>query len=477
MFRLIITILLCFSVVLFFIAPTVVDINFLSLLLIINLLFVMIFFMGVKEDRGNMFKHSVLFILGFVIVHFQLYLNFVLGNVDFSNNLFVSNSIVNKACTISTIALGSFVLGYLIRGNIKKNKLKINRSPAIQVVEGVNIIVFITSAFTVLFLTTLNVETLTGNYGVVRNFENSNRFLIWLNTFLRASIIIKIWNYSNHNKSVSVLGYIKQFGLVINIISIVVLAVTFLSGSRAGIIILIMMYVSGYFYINKKKPKLKYTLALLIVSAVFLTAIGKSRSYNRDYSYQERLRLALAEEDNSNYLFSNTKELSHSVKALHYAVYDREKNSQYTFGKFQINNVFSIIPCYQTVWRHFNKNYIKHKSYKDWSSADYFTYLEQGYSPYSGLGTTSVADIYIEFGLVGILFVFFLFGNYVKVFEDLFWNSNQNKFLFIFIVSFLYLVSAFSISRATILGPLRSSILIYALIMLFQFIYRAKKIT
>lgn len=146
----------------------------------------MIFFLGVKEDRGNMFKHSVLFILGFVIVHFQLYLNFVLGNVDFSNNLFVSNSIVNKACTISTIALGSFVLGYLIRGNIKKNKLKINRSPAIQVVEGVNIIVFITSAFTVLFLTTLNVEILTGNYGVVRNFENSNRFLIWLNTFLRA---------------------------------------------------------------------------------------------------------------------------------------------------------------------------------------------------------------------------------------------------------------------------------------------------
>ena len=93
-----------------------------AILLTIALLSVVSFFLK-KEPNSKLkkqyFKHSVFFLIGYLIVHFQYPLDYLVGNISGNDKfIWINQRIVVKSLFISTLGLISFLLGYV--WNIKK---------------------------------------------------------------------------------------------------------------------------------------------------------------------------------------------------------------------------------------------------------------------------------------------------------------------------------------------------------------------
>src|SRR6478736_887729 len=85
----------------YFLAPADMNKAIMLLLLIIALVAIILFFLKKENNqtlKGQFLKHTTIILIGYCIVHFQYYLDFVLGNI-LSDNLYiwVNQAIVLKA--------------------------------------------------------------------------------------------------------------------------------------------------------------------------------------------------------------------------------------------------------------------------------------------------------------------------------------------------------------------------------------------
>ena len=91
-----------------------------AILLTIALLSVVSFFLK-KEPNSKLkkqyFKHSVFFLIGYLIVHFQYPLDYLVGNISNDKFIWINQRIVVKSLSYQ-LGLISFLLGYV--WNMKK---------------------------------------------------------------------------------------------------------------------------------------------------------------------------------------------------------------------------------------------------------------------------------------------------------------------------------------------------------------------
>jgi len=101
------------------------------------------------------------------------------------------------------------------------------------------------------------------------------------------------------------------------------------------------------------------------------------------------------------------------------------------------------------------------------SSGLYLTWLDQGSSASYGIGTSCVADTYLDFGLIGVIIVFFLFGYLTRILEVRAFTRGIES-LGILILIFLLFSFSIYIARSSILYSFNKFTLIYV-ICLFQY--------
>lgn len=469
--------LLIFLVLLIFYnsAPNVLEVDFIATTLFIDFISIIFFIVAnYKGFKENIFRHSIFILLGYVIVHFQHLAEFVIkGNLPYGLNLWVNEAIVCQSLVLSSLGLISFLLGYEIyklgkmRGSLLVSEINNERFPVL--LASPKFLVFISYLLLFLFLLTANPLYLAGHYGSEDpgTIAKYIQLLFWL--FFYSSIIIKSWNVAFYTKSKSFLAHIREIGVSINVLALLFCMFMLFIGDRGPAIMVVMIYLSGFVFRVKNKPKPVYLLVLLFFGAALMSLVGEYRKTDKNLSVVERLVNSYekkeVEEVNG---LEETSELAGSVKALHYAVAYVPNVYDYKYGRFQILQLVASIPgSAGFLYRNFDS------SFENQGSAYFITYLDQGYDVTWGLGTTVVADFYIDLGFIGVIVGMFIFGLFVCKFELLSLSEKPLTILaWVFIL--IYMARSIYIGRSSALFPLQESLWIYLIIMLNNFLLKQK---
>ena len=138
----------------------------------------------------------------------------------------------------------------------------------------------------------------------------------------------------------------------------------------------------------------------------------------------------------------------------------------YHYGYFQMEQIVSSIPFLSGFY---NKYVGKgHKKYD--GSSNFITYLIQGDDPKYGDGRSSTADLYLDFGVYGVIVGLFLFGIFASR-ADFTLTYGGSVSLFFWLTALIYLTGAFYIGRSSILIFLQRIFQVYFFLLANHYLF------
>ena len=216
-------------------------------------------------------------------------------------------------------------------------------------------------------------------------------------------------------------------------------------------------------------------LILILIIPPFFSTLGASRSRVSQDSFTDRF----SESDYESRYSTNfsgdmpglsTLELALSVRCVNHAISNVPKNYDYNYGVYQLKQIAASVPFLVG----FLESNVLEGSKELQSSSDFITYLIQGRNVKYGDATTPVADLYLDFGVYGVLIGFFLFGIFVKKADSVIVFGQKSSLFFWFAIMF-YWSGAIYLGRATFLFYLQSIVQIYVIVVLINSILNFRK--
>jgi len=262
--------------------------------------------------------------------------------------------------------------------------------------------------------------------------------------------------------------YAKQLGLLFHLCLLTYLVLVMISGDRGPIMIIGMSYFFSYIMAAKKRVLFVHVVVLVIGAAIIFSALGYARNIDKSISFVDRFSIALQgmatkAEIKRESVFPITSELSGSAKTLHYAMNYVPEIHPYLYGSIQFREVLAMIPFSSYV-----TNYFLDSDFRYRSSAYFITWLSQGNFYTYGTGTSVVADLYLSFGVLGVLLGLFLFGILLRKLEIyIFYVSIDEMPSFYLITSIFAYGYSIYIARASILSPL--NFMIFTVIVVYSY--------
>lgn len=364
----------------------------------------------------------------YTLVYYQVNPYFSLFNLPFNEDY------ISKGLALSTLGICSFNLGVL-ETNIpefdKKNIfLDVYNSP--KLVTMILMLLFLPYMF-----------TLVQRHEYTTEFESNlvNVVLVYLVYF---SIF---YIFFNSRKYSSGIRFLKANNKNVLLYFIILYLIAFLLvGSRTiPLRIILLMVLLFSVYISPVKP---YKVAVLIaIGAVFMTFLGVFRS-GGSYSLS-----------GTSSVFDFGRDLTINNRSL-YVLMEHVDEKGITFGKSMLMGLLSIIPFGQRMYL-----LISGEPLSSISSAVLVTdlYFDASDDERIGLGTNIIGDVYLAFGLVGVLLLMFFLGAFVSyVYKNALCGSN----LYIFIYGILFM-DAIYYPRSTFLTSARALVWLYLIYYLF----------
>ncbi len=414
--------------------------HLLSFLLVIAVLNVFLFFLSRKSLKFSINQSliSVFFVLGYLIVFFQRYLDLALGLRTPADNCFASQGVILKCAIISLLGQSAFFLAYILP---KKNTLCLNGSHPKRTIDTKtwkwifvgSVVLFFVFNITKLFTTyTYSQESLTAEGGTWANYSSM---------LVQITFVLLI-SYTLRNANVARINTIKDFyfrlGFPVHIAILAYILFFLVVGDRSPLIIMAFVYLGGLCIAVPKKLSIVHLLTVAVAGALVLSLLGLTRNGKSD------LRGAVEELQTTESSVSPvTDELAGSVQTLHYAVEFVPARYDHTHGAFILRTLISCVPFGDRLFFSLFKF--------DWrytSSAFFVTWIIQGDSFTYGNGTSCNADLYIEFGIWGVMIGLFLWGFFCRYLESHVTSYNSIYFYVIYLFTLGYSVY---VSRADLL--------------------------
>jgi len=448
-----------------------------SLILVLSIALIIVCGFCFKRDnqtvlQGQYLRISNLFLLGFIIVHFQFYIDLVLGNFDLSRqDLIVNQNVLVKSAIISSIALVCFCLGYIYKQNKSNLKIKDEENAKNKIInlKGVKVLI-------VLFFIGFIVTTPSSYYKGGYNSTELSQLSLYFQSFLILSIIgYLILNTRNlfleKSKVLSFFAFIRYNGFIMIFVIIGFCFLVMISGDRGPILQIALSFIGCYCILNRKKYKISIIVGGTFLAAVLVSFLAYFRHYEGTGNIIDMIQYSSemkSDAVSSKLSFSpSTFELSKSVKTMHASVMYTEKEG-HTFGLFQGFQIIGIIPGMgQLIMPLFGIDSEMLKSSR---------FLTEQLNADHGLGTTAVADIWLDFGIIGIVIVFFIFGYFLRKMDE-YMYSHLSLNIFLYILIAVFLSKAFYIGRSTILILFRDVVLGYIVLLIgIKFVRGSKKV-
>lgn len=418
-------------------APVVMSYEFIFFQIIIMIIQVSCF--AFAKDLSSIkrypIRHSTVFLIGFLIVYYQCDIDFLLGNIDETlNYVWVDTTAVCKALSLSNMTLSTYFVGYYIFALIFKKVCNTNK-----VVYCSNMLEFFMLLVLLLYFITINKSYLFGGYPIQTMGGVATEMAKMFEGLLTTALAIRSIQIRKSNDVLSFYGYYTKMKFLL-ITALVYVISILMSGARHPALSVLFLILISFIYTTRFKFSfIKIFVPLLLFSTIFtLVGIVRSDSFDGNLSSIELTRS----------ISPLTRELANSVNTLHCAVAYFPNVLPYNYGLTLVSFPFLIIPGGRALVLK-----ILGIPLEQSASTYFLTELMLGDNPSYGVGSSSIADIFISFGPYGVIILFFLFGFLVRFLE-------KNTFTldsvspYILILSFSIFSELFYVSRESLFSIL-----------------------
>lgn len=311
---------------------------------------------------------------------------------------------LNYTIWMSTIGLLAWIIGYNIP-HLGTKILKTNTHP--QKKKSIlfsrihfKTVTIIPLILLLILISLLGEEFLTGSYRGVRNWGSGSTYAY---TVFHTSILLATFAviYKHRRDTQHGLVYfLKKLPMPFLTAYTLYISIFLLLGDRGGPVMLVL--ASLILYGSYVRPiHLTQLLLLIFIGLIVVFFVGQARnSVESGNLVVERI-----DEVELPQLYGLTLELSNSIRTALYAVDSIDSNKDLYYGKLMLNNALSLIPFGQTIYLDISKD-----SPNDISSSKYFTTLIKRPNANSGVGTSLIGDLYINFGILGLGLLMFVSG-------------------------------------------------------------------
>jgi oligosaccharide repeat unit polymerase len=373
-----------------------------TLIVYISFFFAAVFVHFISIKDKNWFRLDVLFLLGFGIVHFQWVVMISISDIipEYLSRKFLDANYINYGTWISTVGILSWFIGY--------SWLQPKRKNIVEYRFHYKKLFWFTAMLFILFVLTAGSKFLSGGAykgegGNSAGEGISTYFQLLMGISILVLTVIVILNKKNKLKSSAILWLFKlDKKYIILSVSYVLL---FLSVGDRGAPMQIVFAFLVLFGSLVRPIVFKEFIVIIIAGAIVLTLVGLGRSVETD----ENILIAGTNEAEFSSNYDATMELANSARILYIALDNVPEHHSYFWGKLWLVRVLALVPLAQKIYLKISDD----KLYK-MSSSLYITYLRYGLNPFSGEGTALIADIYLNFGLIGVMFFMLLLGLFFK---------------------------------------------------------------
>lgn len=430
--------LLFFSIFLYFVAPEQYSQPYSWICALIFIVMMTSTIIKSCKETKTLLNFDVLFSMAFYYTNYvyptilyPINPDFILFRLDFNHHY------INQGIALSTIAYCSYAMGRLCYVNIKSEKnLIVLPKDRISVLRIVTIVMIFILVF--YMLPNFGREY----YGAANLFNNPFIDKVSQLVYVLAYFFI-IYSFVKIKKQS--LCSVENLLLIGGFVFLHLLFVSV--GSRYLPIRLFLLFL---FLFNTYYKKIaNYQIALLVFGGMFfMTFLGDARSHQLDFV--------------SDNVFVNAgRDLIINNRSL-YVLMDYADNHGYTYGRTFLINILSIIPYAQSIF----DNWFGLTEH-DTNSAMLVTdlYFKGTKMSITGLGTNLVGDVYLAFGLIGDILLFYLLGLLVHILiRKILMSSN------IFYVSSyaIFFFNSIYWTRSGFLTPIREIVWIFILIYLLK---------
>tara|TARA_B100000795_G_scaffold115302_1_gene85630 strand:- start:5653 stop:7002 length:1350 start_codon:yes stop_codon:yes gene_type:complete len=420
-------------------------------LVIIAFFNIIVFFKLQYQTIKSFISIELFFVIGFIIVHFQIPFLASIGIEPVRPDLiWINKRVVNFATWLSVMSLLIWFLGNIISLNRPLKKVFIKRYKVND-----SFILGLASASLILFIAIVGNEFLSGNYNGNLNWnEGANYIFLILKTTLYLAIIYAFMNLTKKKSSIKTNFFLLYNNKILTVTIVIFLLVFFLAGDRGPIIQVSLLIIACYSYFVKR-VKFRYLSLIFIFGGAIMILLSLGRSSNLSINEKNILTRGYDNYKYSDISFNPTNELATSNRILYRAINEVPDKHPYlnglTFG-MAIANTFPFV----------SSSILSYTSLPDMyrSSSAFFTFIGQGANNSWGEGSEILGDIYINFGTIGVLVIIFIFGYFIGfITKNIFFSNNP----FYLIIFFLIFIESVYINRSHVLAPIK--IIFYALLL------------
>lgn len=461
----------------FYYAPKELSANFLTKILLIDLFALFVFTLRRETNfdlKNQILRVMPLFIIGFVIVHFQIYIDVINGSYfNFGHDYLYDKSIVCKSCVISSCALIFFLIGYTGKSSYPSSTKSLN----VALLSDKYYLIFIYLLFAI-FVGFTDPKYFLGGYGPaafggielsgISYYANFYLCLLFIGYLAVRTYNLK---YFYKIKVDGFLHYLKFLNKQILIVFVIYFVLILISGDRGPIIQLCLVLLGSFVILYKKKISLIKTILFLFFGIFIISYIAYIRELKDTNSYWDKIWEAnevMKTRKRNSSISPATVELASSVRAMHASVSYVEGNG-YSYGAYQGMQIAGVIPGLGLFLSE-----LLNLDLETFKSSTLLTQLVLGSDPTHSVGTSAVADIYLDFGLYGTIFLFLLFGLFVRHIETKVYSKEVCS-IFLWVLFFLILSKSVYIGRSTIIVLFRDGIQLYILVYLISILRSRQK--
>lgn len=427
--------------------------NYISIILyIIQLILFFKVSINEKNDLRNVYIRPF-FILLFssLIVNLQSIINVLLDYGQFSDynkGMRFLNPYMDRCLYIGLIELLLLTFGYInyhcfnkhyciksiYSNSLKNTKYKKYCKLLFLLLFILSFIGFISTIDMVSFITGADYQN---SGSAEREFKNYDYYETLLTVFMYIYISFMSFHVE---KKISLSKFIRDMGFPFWIIFWSYLILRLFSGDRGPVMYSLLLIFFSYIFVSKKNFKLRTIVPLGVLGIFCISLLGIVRQQSSTLSFIDKVQSSYKSVDSKNKTKSIspfTQELAGSLDCTALALRGIDIESiHYGNGKYFSYTLISSVPGCNSIMRMFDKDF----NYRDYQTSEIITKEWAGDKYPFGLGMTPIADIYIDFGILGILFLFPLFGMIYKNIDMKLYN--RSPYISIpFLIFILYIAS------------------------------------
>jgi hypothetical protein len=362
-----------------------------------------IVFRAVGPKPVNWVSVDILFMLGFCVVHFVYPLFWLLGIVPGSELVWINPEVVCSATAMAVSALLAFALGcnsIRERYNRRQYPVSLNADTLLgwKLVGRVLFLAAIVAMAIYLYI--MGSRLTVGPYAGLNIQEYGENVVFLLLRILVSLGFLYLTIGAAQLTGKWKIGWVTKLSFFLYVVWIMIL------GHRTLAVEPLVLVLAAYSE-HVKQISFKKLVGLVLAGLLILSVVraGRQSETRTPTAFLREVKRQREEIGLRNTLVG----FGGSVRTLYAAANEVPKNRYYLLGRLKLSGLAAVVP--------FSRRLLPRRL-EYTSSAWFLTWIIQQDLTLSGVGTTVVADVYLDFGLPGVIIGLFGLGVLVKHVEQ-----------------------------------------------------------